>query len=268
MNEDSPVLSVKDVSVAFGFGPDGEASRGEIRQVTFGVSFDIFPGEFFALVGESGSGKSVTSMGILGLLPRPSAKVISGSAIFGGKDLLKMPLSELRLVRGKKISVIFQEPMQALDPVRTIRSQLLEAIPGLPKRTALGKIRELLMSAGFADPERVLDAYPCEMSGGMLQRVCIAMALLPEPELIIADEPTTALDVTVQAAVLAVLKRMAQDSGTAVLLITHNMGIVAQYTERVAVMHQGKIVETGSSRDVILHPRDFYTQKLIAAIPR
>lgn len=252
----SPVLSAQNVSVAFG-----------AAQVTFGVSFDIFAGEFFALVGESGSGKSVTSMGMLGLLPKPSAKVISGEVLFEGKDLLKMSVSELRQIRGKKISVIFQEPMQALDPVRTIRSQLREAIPETPKKEAFEKMHSLLKSAGFADPDRVLNAYPCEMSGGMLQRVCIVMALLPGPQIIIADEPTTALDVTVQAAVLAVLKRMAQDAGTAVLLITHNMGLVAQYTNRVAVMYQGRIVETGKSRDVIENPQDSYTKKLIAAIP-
>ncbi len=256
MNKSIPVLSAKNISVAFG-----------ASQVTFGVSFDIFSGEFFALVGESGSGKSVTSMGILGLLPKPSAKVISGEAFFEGKDLLKMSISELRQIRGKKISVIFQEPMQALDPVRTIQSQLREAIPESPKKEALEKMHSLLKSAGFADPDRVLNSYPCEMSGGMLQRVCIVMALLPGPKIIIADEPTTALDVTVQAAVLAVLKRMAQDAGTSVLLITHNMGLVAQYTNRVAVMYQGRIVETGKSRDVIENPQDSYTKKLIAAIP-
>lgn len=207
-------------------------------------------------------------MSLLGLLPKPSAKAISGSAMFDGKDLLKLPLLELRKVRGKKISMIFQEPMQALDPVRTIQSQLLEAIPEVPKKDALEKICEFLKSAGFADPERVMRGYPCEMSGGMLQRICIVMSLLPHPDLIIADEPTTALDVTVQAAVLAVLKRMAVESHTAVLLITHNMGLVAQYTERVAVMYQGRIVETGTSRDIILHPKDAYTQRLIAAIPQ
>ena len=258
MSDTAPViLSAKDISVAFGK-----------KQVTFDVSFDIHAGEFFALVGESGSGKSVTSMSLLGLLPKPSAKAISGSAMFDGKDLLKLPLPELRKVRGKKISMIFQEPMQALDPVRTIQSQLLEAIPEVPKKDALEKICEFLKSAGFADPERVMRGYPCEMSGGMLQRICIVMSLLPHPDLIIADEPTTALDVTVQAAVLAVLKRMAVESHTAVLLITHNMGLVAQYTERVAVMYQGRIVETGTSRDILLHPKDAYTQRLIAAIPQ
>lgn len=255
----SELLSVKNLSVAFGQNPP--------KQVTFDVSFDIAEGEFFALVGESGSGKSVSAMSLLGLLPKPSAHVVSGEALFLGKDLLRLSGDELRAVRGKEISVIFQEPMQALDPVRTIRSQLLEAIRDVPEKEALVRIEYLLRAAGFAEPARVLQGFPCEMSGGMLQRICIAMALLPHPKLVIADEPTTALDVTVQAAVLSILKKMASDFGTAVLLITHNMGIVAQYTERVAVMQGGKIVESGTSRDVILHPRHPYVQKLIAAVP-
>lgn len=254
------ILSVRNLSVAFG--------KEHPVQVTDNVSFDIRNGEFFALVGESGCGKSVSAMSLVGLLPKPSAKVVSGCAFFENIDLLKLSVSELQKVRGHRISVIFQEPMQALDPVRTIRSQLREALPKCSEKDALEKIREGLASAGFSDIERVLSAYPCEMSGGMLQRICIVMALLPNPKLIIADEPTTALDVTVQAAVLQVLKNMAQKSGTAVLLITHNMGIVAQYAKRVAVMYAGRIVESGPSRDVILTPEHPYTQGLIAAIPK
>lgn len=254
------ILSVRNLSVAFG--------KEHPVQVTDNVSFDIRNGEFFALVGESGCGKSVSAMSLVGLLPKPSAKVVSGCAFFENIDLLKLSVSELQKVRGHRISVIFQEPMQALDPVRTIRSQLREALPKCSEKDALEKIREGLASAGFSDIERVLSAYPCEMSGGMLQRICIVMALLPNPKLIIADEPTTALDVTVQAAVLQVLKNMAQKSGTAVLLITHNMGIVAQYAKRVAVMYAGRIVESGPSRDVILSPKHPYTQGLIAAIPK
>lgn len=254
-----PLLSVRNLSVAFG--------QDSPKQVTFDVAFDIAEGEFFALVGESGSGKSVSAMSLLGLLPKPSAHVVSGEALFCGKDLLKLSGEELRSVRGKEISVIFQEPMQALDPVRKVQSQLLEALRYIPAKEALLRIEELLRAAGFADPGRILKGYPCEMSGGMLQRICIAMALLPHPKLVIADEPTTALDVTVQAAVLSILKKMAADFGTAVLLITHNMGIVAQYTERVAVMHNGKIVESGKSRDIIHNPTHPYVQKLIAAVP-
>ena len=288
-----PVLCVKDVSVAFGFDKNGN-SRDNMTplQVTDRVSFDIFPGEFFALVGESGCGKSVTAMSILRLLPWPSAKIVNGEILFrdvlgdvdngneSARDLVKLPLKELQSVRGSEIACIFQEPMQALNPVVTIKKQLLEVFkfgavsksaqsPNAQSKqdSALDLIREQLRLAGFTDPDRVLNSYPHELSGGMLQRVCIVMALLPKPKLIIADEPTTALDVTVQAQVLAVLKDMAEKTGTAVLLITHNMGIVSQYAHRVAVMYAGRIVEEGPVREVINHPMHPYTQGLLAAIP-
>ena len=310
----SPVLRVKDVSVAFGFDKNGNSRDGVLPlQVTDRVSFDIYPGEFFALVGESGCGKSVTAMSILRLLPWPSAKIVNGSILFNAgetsRDLVKLSLAELQQVRGSEIACIFQEPMQALNPVVTIKKQLLEVFKFAVSRESLdsaqssnahssnsqsanahsskgchsrlekpapdlfrGKppldiIREQLRLAGFTDPDRVLNSYPHELSGGMLQRVCIVMALLPKPKLIIADEPTTALDVTVQAQVLAVLKDMAEKTGTAVLLITHNMGIVSQYAHRVAVMYAGRIVEEGPVREVINHPMHPYTQGLLAAIP-
>ena len=298
-----PVLRVKDVSVAFGFDKNGNSRDGKLPlQVTDRVSFDIFPGEFFALVGESGCGKSVTAMSILRLLPWPSAKIVNGEILFDAmaqdsrdaddgkaRDLVKLPLKDLQSVRGSEIACIFQEPMQALNPVVTIKKQLLEVFKfgavsksaqsknaqskqdSAPSRGAqndlLDLIREQLRLAGFIDPDRVLNSYPHELSGGMLQRVCIVMALLPKPKLIIADEPTTALDVTVQAQVLAVLKDMAEKTGTAVLLITHNMGIVSQYAHRVAVMYAGRIVEEGPVREVINHPMHPYTQGLLAAIP-
>ena len=299
------VLRVRDLSVAFGHHKDGESAETPV-QVTDRVSFEINAGEFFALVGESGCGKSVTAMGILRLLPWPGAQIVDGAVMFSPKegeppvDLTKIPLADLQKVRGSGITCIFQEPMQALDPVVTIRKQLLEVfkfsgrnerevqIPGQArndekndarndakgsrarentKEKNLAEIREMLELAGFSDPDRVLDSYPHELSGGMLQRVCIVMALLPKPKLIIADEPTTALDVTVQAQVLAVLKDMANRTGTAVLLITHNMGIVSQYADRVAVMYAGRIVECGPVRDVIDSPMHPYTQGLLAAIP-
>ena len=300
-----PVLRVKDVSVAFGFDKNGNSRDGRSPlQVTDRVSFDIFPGEFFALVGESGCGKSVTAMSILRLLPWPSAKIVNGEILFdvgandaqsqNARDLVKFPLKDLQSVRGSEIACIFQEPMQALNPVVTIKKQLLEVFkfsavsksaqsknaqskqdPATSRNAQsqnaqndpLDLIREQLRLAGFTDPDRVLNSYPHELSGGMLQRVCIVMALLPKPKLIIADEPTTALDVTVQAQVLAVLKEMAEKTGTAVLLITHNMGIVSQYAHRVAVMYAGRIVEEGPVREVINHPMHPYTQGLLAAIP-
>lgn len=316
----NPVLQVRGLSVAFGFNKKGLPVEGrKPLQVTDRVSFEINAGEFFALVGESGCGKSVTAMGILRLLPWPGAQIVEGSVMYSagasnaGKDcapidLAKLPLPELQKIRGSEIACIFQEPKQALNPVVTIKKQLLEVFkfcggpsrsPAAPTGKALngagkggavsagkdgslsgaktaGKdgaadplaaIREMLTLAGFNDPDRVLNAYPHELSGGMLQRVCIVMALLPRPKLIIADEPTTALDVTVQAQVLAVLKDMANRTGTAVLLITHNMGIVSQYADRVAVMYAGRIVECGPVRDVIDNPMHPYTQGLLAAIP-
>ena len=292
----SAVLQVRDLSVAFGFNKNGLPVEGrKPLQVTDRVSFEINAGEFFALVGESGCGKSVTAMGILRLLPWPGAQIVEGSVMYcagasdAGKDcaegslvdkdcapidLAKLPLPELQKIRGSEIACIFQEPMQALNPVVTIKKQLLEVFKFGVKADAskdsadpLAAIREMLTLAGFSDPERVLNAYPHELSGGMLQRVCIVMALLPKPKLIIADEPTTALDVTVQAQVLAVLKDMANRTGTAVLLITHNMGIVSQYADRVAVMYAGRIVECGPVRDVIDNPMHPYTQGLLAAIP-
>ena len=307
----TPVLKVQNLSVAFGFDKNGNPRDGiKPVQVTDRVSFEINAGEFFALVGESGCGKSVTAMGILRLLPQPSARIVDGSVLFAAGnsgadkdcadvsdaginrapvDLAKLPLAELQKVRGSEIACIFQEPMQALNPVVTIKKQLLEVFKfgaksgavSAGKNGAAGKagavsagnkdplaaIREMLLQAGFTDPDRVLNAYPHELSGGMLQRVCIVMALLPKPKLIIADEPTTALDVTVQAQVLAVLKDMANRTGPAVLLSTHNMGIVSQYADRVAVMYAGRIVECGPVRDVIDNPMHPYTQGLLAAIP-
>ena len=310
-----PVLSVKNLSVAFGFDKKGKPRDGVTPlQVTDRVSFDIFPGEFFALVGESGCGKSVTAMSVLRLLPQPSAQIVDGSVLYNAAaveiaetvessvadsknatvDLAKLPLAELQKVRGSEIACIFQEPMQALNPVVTIKKQLLEVFKfsapcksqksarlsperhsqssfschsRLDRESPLALIREQLALAGFKDIDRVLESYPHELSGGMLQRICIVMALLSKPKLIIADEPTTALDVTVQAQVLAVLKEMASRTGTAVLLITHNMGIVSQYADRVAVMYAGRIVETGAVRDVINRPLHPYTQGLLAAIP-
>lgn len=277
----APVLSLRNVSVAFGFGRTPRESAPV--QVTDKVSFDIYPGEFFALVGESGCGKSVSAMSILRLLPTPSARIVDGEILFNetadgrgdesvavsGVDLAKLPLEKLQKIRGSRITCIFQEPMQALNPVVRIKKQLLEVFKfgGCSVPDPLQEIRRMLSLAGFTDPDRVLESFPHELSGGMLQRICIVMALLPKPRLIIADEPTTALDVTVQAQVLAVLKDMAEKTGTAVLLITHNMGIVSEYAHRVAVMYAGRIVEMGPVADVISSPLHPYTQGLLAAIP-
>lgn len=257
MNE--PILSLQDVSVAFGVK--------ESIAVTDRLSFEIFPREFFALVGESGCGKSVTAMSILRLLPVPSAKIVSGHIIFNGHDLMELSVTEMNKIRGSSISCIFQEPMQALNPVIPIGKQLLEVLRFQKKEEAMQRITHYLNLAGLSDIKRIWNAYPHEMSGGMLQRICIVMALLPSPSLIIADEPTTALDVTVQAQIMDVLKRLSQESNTAVLLITHNMGLVAQYASRVGVMYAGRLVETGSVDQVIHSPLHPYTKGLLAAIP-
>lgn len=254
-----PVLSLEEVSVSFG-------SKDPIA-VTDRVSFEIFPGEFFALVGESGCGKSVTAMSILRLLPTPSAKITSGQIYFENQDLIRLKDTEIRRVRGSSISCIFQEPMQALNPVIPIGKQLLEVLRFEKKEAAMERIKKHLKLAGLSDIDRIWKAYPHEMSGGMLQRICIVMALLPSPSLIIADEPTTALDVTVQAQVMDILKRLAQESNTAVLLITHNMGLVAQYAHRVGVMYAGRLVEMGPVDQVIDSPMHPYTEGLLAAIP-
>ncbi|HPW95254.1 MAG TPA: ABC transporter ATP-binding protein [Fibrobacteraceae bacterium] len=254
-----PVLSLEEVSVSFG-------SKDPIA-VTDRVSFEIFPGEFFALVGESGCGKSVTAMSILRLLPTPSAKIISGRILFDDRDLTRLTDAEIRRIRGSSISCIFQEPMQALNPVLTIGKQLLEVLRHEKKDAAMDRIKKYLKLAGLSDIDRIWKAYPHEMSGGMLQRICIVMALLPSPSLIIADEPTTALDVTVQAQIMDVLKRLSQESNTAVLLITHNMGLVAQYACRVGVMYAGRLVEMGPVDQVIHSPKHPYTKGLLAAIP-
>lgn len=255
------LLVVQNMSVAF---------RGPLDTwvvVTEGVSFTISVGEVFALVGESGCGKSVTAMGLLGLLPRPGARILAGSALFQGQDLLRMDSQALTQVRGQSATVIFQEPAAALNPVRRIRSQLAEALMGQAPDTVELRIQSLMAKAGFSDVERVLSSFPHELSGGMLQRVMIVMALLPGPQLLIADEPTTALDVTVQAQVMTVLRSLCKETQTGLLLITHNLGLVAQYADRVGVMYAGRIVELASSQELLQTPQHPYTQGLLAAIP-
>lgn len=254
-----PVLSVENLSVGF----QGQ----QLLQVTEDVSFSIAAGQVFALVGESGCGKSVTAMALLRLLPVPGARILGGSVKLLGRSLLDLEYTELVKVRGKQAACVFQEPMQALDPVVRVGKQLREALRSLPREQADDKIRSLLREAGLTDPDRVMQAYPHELSGGMLQRVVLCMALLPEPALLIADEPTTALDVTVQAQVMTILRDMCLRRGTAVLLITHNMGLVAQYAHQVAVMYAGRMVEQGPVTEVLNNPAHPYTIGLLKAIP-
>ncbi|MDX3929960.1 MAG: ABC transporter ATP-binding protein [Shinella sp.] len=258
------ILSVRDLSVAFHQG--GNTSLAVDR-----VSFDIRRGEVVALVGESGSGKSVSANSILKLLPYPAASHPSGEVIFAGRDLMKASDAELRDVRGNDITMIFQEPMTSLNPLHTIEKQIgeiLELHQGVKDAAARVRILELLNQVGIREPEKRLSAYPHELSGGQRQRVMIAMALANRPELLIADEPTTALDVTVQAQILELLRKLKDDHGMSMLFITHDLGIVRKFADRVCVMTNGRIVESGPVEDIFTAPKHDYTRHLLASEPR
>jgi microcin C transport system ATP-binding protein len=258
------LLSVRDLSVAFGRG------EREVLAVD-GVSFDIKKGETLALVGESGSGKSVTALSIMRLLPYPPAWHPSGTIMFKGRDLMRLRESEMRRVRGDDITIVFQEPMTSLNPLHTIEKQIGEILllhSGLTGAKARARIIELLSQVGIRDPEGRLQSFPHQLSGGQRQRVMIAMALANEPDLLIADEPTTALDVTVQAQILKLLKELQSRLGMAILFITHDLGIVRKVADRVCVMKQGKIVEHGEVEAVFSAPQHPYTKELIAAEPK
>ncbi|WP_037079474.1 ABC transporter ATP-binding protein [Rhizobium sp. CCGE 510] len=259
-----PLLSVRDLSVAFHQG-------GQTSLAVDHISFDIAKGEVVALVGESGSGKSVSANSILKLLPYPSASHPSGEILFKGKDLLKAPERALREVRGNDITMIFQEPMTSLNPLHSIEKQIAEILAlhqGLTGQPARQRILELLNQVGIREPEKRLKAYPHELSGGQRQRVMIAMALANRPELLIADEPTTALDVTVQAQILELLRQLKAVHGMSMLFITHDLGIVRKFADRVCVMTKGKIVETGTVEEVFANPKHEYTRHLLASEPR
>ncbi|MCC5983604.1 MAG: ABC transporter ATP-binding protein [Rhodobacteraceae bacterium] len=256
----APLLQVRDLSVAFG----------PVRAVD-GLSYDLHAGETLAIVGESGSGKSVSSMALLGLLPPRSARIEGGTAVFDGQDLLRLSDRDLRRVRGNRIAMIFQEPMTSLTPVLRIGQQLTEALVehrGLSQAAARDKALEMLRLVDLSDPPRRMRQFPHELSGGMRQRVMIAMAMALEPDILIADEPTTALDVTVQAEILGLMRDMQARFGTAILLITHDMGVVAEMADRVVVMHRGRKVEEGPVRAIFGSPRADYTAALLAAVPR
>ncbi len=261
---DAPLLSVRDLSVRFNQGGDAVDA---VRH----VSFDIAKGETLALVGESGSGKSATAMSVLRLLPYPPASHPSGQILFKGKDLLKATVAQLRKVRGADITMVFQEPMTSLNPLHTIERQIGEVLKlhqGMSDAAAKKRTLALLKEVGIQDAERRLTAYPHQMSGGQRQRVMIAMALANEPDLFIADEPTTAVDVTVQAQILELLKDLQTRKGMAMLFITHDLGIVRRIADRVCVMTNGEIVETGPTRQVFDNPQHPYTKHLLAAEPK
>ena len=260
----APLLSIRDLSVAFHQG--GRTSTAVDR-----VSFDIARGETVALVGESGSGKSVTAMSIPRLLPYPAASHPSGAILFQGRDLLKLSEAELRRVRGNDVTMIFQEPMTSLNPLHSIERQVAEILElhgGLTGASARTRVVELLKAVGIRQAEDRLSAFPHQLSGGQRQRVMIAMALANEPDLLIADEPTTALDVTVQAQILKLLAEIRDRMGMAMLFITHDLGIVGKIADRVCVMTEGRIVETGPTREVFAAPAHAYTRKLLAAEPK
>jgi len=258
------VLDVRDLAVRF------DTHGGSLRAVD-GVSFRLKAGETLGLVGESGSGKSVTNLALLGLIPSPPGAIESGTVMFDGRDLLKLPTSELRKLRGNRISMIFQDPMTSLNPLLTVGRQLgevLEVHQGMSRREASKRAAKGLGDVGIPAPEERLEAYPHELSGGMRQRVMIAMALLCDPEVLIADEPTTALDVTIQAQILELLADLQQRRGTAIIMITHDLGVVAGMADRVNVMYAGRVVESAPVRPLFRSPAHPYTRALLASIPR
>ncbi len=258
-----PLLTVDDLHVQFG------TSRGLVYAVN-GISFDIAPGETLGIVGESGCGKSVTSLAILGILAR-NGRVSRGSAIFGERDLIKLSDSELRRIRGREIAMIFQDPMTSLNPVLTIGRQIREALEthfGMDRQQGDRRATELLDQVGIPSARDRLKDYPHQFSGGMRQRVMIAMALACEPKLLIADEPTTALDVTIQAQILALLRSLVDELDTALIMITHDLGVVAGMCERVNVMYAGMFVETGDADRLFAQPRHPYTLGLLQSVPR
>ena len=245
-------------------------SAGIVKAVD-GVSYTVDEGETVAVVGESGCGKSVTAMSILRLIPWPPGKITDGEIRFAGRDLVQLTEEEMREVRGQDISMIFQEPMTSLNPVLSIGMQLTETMlthTNVTEEEAYKRAIDLLGMVGISEPERRLAQYPHHLSGGMRQRVMIAMALACEPKLIIADEPTTALDVTIQAQILELMKNLTRELGVAMIIITHNLGVVARYADRVNVMYAGKIIEHGSAADIYYRPRHPYTLALLKSVPR
>jgi oligopeptide/dipeptide ABC transporter ATP-binding protein len=258
------LLEIKDLKTQF-FTSAG------IVQAVDGITYDVTPGETVAVVGESGCGKSVSAISILRLIPDPPGRIVSGSIIFDGKDLLALSEAEMRDVRGRDIGMIFQEPMTSLNPVLSIERQLTETLEehlGSTHEAARERALEMLNLVGISEPERRLKQYPHHLSGGMRQRVMIAMALACNPKLIIADEPTTALDVTIQAQILELMKELTRKLGVAMIVITHNLGVVARYADRVNVMYAGRIIESGTAEDIYHNPKHPYTLALLRSVPR
>jgi oligopeptide/dipeptide ABC transporter, ATP-binding protein, C-terminal domain len=260
---DDAILEVKGLKTSF-FTDDGEVPAVD------GITFSVKEGEILGLVGESGCGKSVTSLSIMGLLPAPPGKIVGGQILYKGEDISHAKESRMRKLRGNDIAMIFQEPMTSLNPVFTIGEQLTEAIRLHKKMTRKDqetRAVELLKMVGLPRAEELLKEYPHELSGGMRQRVMIAIAMSCDPKVLIADEPTTALDVTIQAQILDLMAKLNRETHTAIILITHDLGVVAQVCKRVVVMYAGKVVEQGDVRDIFNHPSHPYTEGLIRSIP-
>jgi oligopeptide/dipeptide ABC transporter ATP-binding protein len=260
-----PILSIRDLVVEF------TTEDGVVKAVD-GITYDIYPGETLGIVGESGSGKSVSTMSLLGLIPQPPGRIVRGEALYKGKDLLKVSKKELRRIRGNDIAMVFQDPMTSLNPVLKIGFQIAEAIkthnPGVKDGAADKRAVELLKTVGVPNPERRVDQYPHEFSGGMRQRAMIAMAIANQPSVLIADEPTTALDVTIQAQILEVLKKAQDETHAATILITHDLGLIAELADRVIVMYAGKVVELGDVATIFSNPRHPYTIGLMDSLPK
>ena len=257
-----PVLSVRDLRVGFA------TRRGTLTAVD-GVSFDIAPGEVLGVVGESGAGKSLTGAAVIGLI-EPPGRITAGEVWLGSRRIDRLGAEEMRKVRGRRIGMVFQDPLTSLNPLYRIGDQIVETIRAhadVSEAEARERAIALLQEAGIQGARARIDSYPHEFSGGMRQRVVLALALCAEPDLLIADEPTTALDVSIQAQIIALLKRLCRERGTAVMLITHDMGVIAETADRVAVMYAGRIVEIGPVREVIRNPRHPYTKGLMGAIP-
>ncbi len=258
------LLEVRDLKTYF------YTSRGVVKAVD-GVSYDVKAGETVALVGESGCGKTVSALSIIRLVPKPQGSIVGGEILFQGRDLLALDEEEMRRIRGAEIAMIFQEPMTSLNPVLTIERQITEALEAhmtISKEEAKARASELLRLVGIPDPERRLADYPHQLSGGMRQRVMIAIALSCKPKLILADEPTTALDVTIQAQILELMRDLSRRFGVALMIITHNLGVVARYADRVNVMYAGKIIESAGAREIYQNPRHPYTLGLLRSVPR
>ena len=259
-----PMLEVKNLKTYFNVS-------GQKAWATAGVSFDVYPNEFLGIVGESGSGKSVTSLSIMRLIPDPPGHIDSGEILFDGKDLLKLPIEEMRKIRGKEIAMIFQEPMTSLNPVFTIGMQVTESVilhENLSKADARQRATDVLYQVGIPAAKERLNDYPPQFSGGMRQRVMIAMALICKPRLLIADEPTTALDVTIQAQILELMKDLQQGGqGNSTILITHDLAVIAETCDRVIVMYGGKIQEVATAKELFKNPLHPYTQGLMGSLP-